>query len=468
MINVFQMNAQLNNEICATANPTVSDPAGVYSKSNDANYLNSLIGEPIVFNIFFWGIKHPDGNDYNPNRANDVLTAVANLNIVYNQFNIFFKYKGYEEIQSPALPNDPNGYYVMEGPGQFGALTAWATANGHKKADSFNVYAYGWGEGFGGISPGYSVTTLGISSGNLIRSAMTHEIAHNFNLKHTRSYVGVNGEQVTRDPNNGHYNADTKGDEVIDTQANIGFRGDGSYPFITSNCEYLNDGSQVDYYGFAYYAGEVDVKNVVSDAYICGDATPLVSIGQGIRIREAIIADVNGQFAPRKTTISSLYEPYAGEYYTPNGTNVNPKALFQPGFDYRFYECDCSCNVPSDYSDTSFTLTQNIIKSVSKFETNYSTIFHPNHTAIGIKFVAQTPAWQIPRRCYDNTQRPGIAGSVMKFNDGIFNSNVTVTPKDSTSINDPNLILDLEPGLYKIQTQYEEGNTEDNVIYKQD
>jgi hypothetical protein len=169
------------------------------------------------------------------------------------------------------------------------------------------------------------------------------------------------------------------------------------------------------------------------------------------------------------TTVASLYEPYAGEYFDPNNPN-DPlyKPLFQPGFEYRFFECDCDCPEPAPYEDISFTYTQNIIKQVGKYESDYSTIYHPNHSAIGIKIENNPVFWPQPRRCYDNPNRRPVGGSLTRFNDNVFNYNITVTPKDSTGINSPLLIEQLVPGLYKIEKIYEEGNTEQDIIFKQE
>ena len=144
------MSAQPNNTECATPDPTTSDPEGVYSYSIAPEALDYC--EPIVFNIKFWGINRPNGHNDFPNRAHDVLEGVANLNILYNQFGIYFKYRGDEEIDSPALPNDPNGYYILENTGQYSAMKNWAESEGYKDENAFNIYAFGWAAGFGGIT----------------------------------------------------------------------------------------------------------------------------------------------------------------------------------------------------------------------------------------------------------------------------------------------------------------------------
>jgi len=50
----------------------------------------------------------------------------------------------------------------------------------------------------------------------------------------------------------------------------------------------------------------------------------------------------------------------------------------------------------------------------------------------------------------------------------VFNVNVTITAQDSTSINNQNLIENLENGLYKIDKNYEDGSTQETIIYKED
>lgn len=470
MANVLFMNAQQDNLDCATLEPTAPDPQGVYSYSTDSQYFDTEC-EPIILNIYFWGIMHPDGVDYYPEQANDALTGIANLNILFNQFNIFFKYKGFKKVLSPALPDDPNGHFVLESTTDFYDLISWADTNGYKRADSFNVYVYGWAKGFGGISPGYNVTTCGVSASGLPDRLLTHEISHNLNLMHTRSSRGINGERVTRNPNDPNYNADTHGDRVVDTAANPGYRdANGDYPYINLNdCTYDNDGTQVDYDLDPYVPTHQDVINIMSNAYICMDQYSPLTIGQGIRAREALINDVNGHFAPTLNTIESLYEPYAGEYFysSSQGSPVLYKPLFQPGFDYRFVECSCDCPEPSDYHDISFSYTSNSLLTISKYESDYSIITHPNHSAIYIDLDICDSYGQNTRRCYDNYNRRPNGGSVTLFNDGVINANVTVMPKDSLGINSPTLVEDLNPGLYKVEMNYDDGATQQTVIFKQ-
>ena len=40
-------------------------------------------------------------------------------------------------------------------------------------------------------------------------------------------------------------------------------------------------------------------------------------------------------------------------------------------------------------------------------------------------------------------------------------------PQDSTGINNPNLIIDLQQGLYKIEKNYIDGAQQETLIYKE-
>ncbi|MFT4669747.1 MAG: hypothetical protein ACI9M9_000764 [Flavobacteriaceae bacterium] len=51
-------------------------------------------------------------------------------------------------------------------------------------------------------------------------------------------------------------------------------------------------------------------------------------------------------------------------------------------------------------------------------------------------------------------------------NDVIFNTNISITPQDSTAINNQNLVNDLQPGLYKIEKTYVDRAIKQTVILK--
>ena len=448
-----------------------------YSGSIDPNVLANY--EPVVYNIYFWWINNSDGSNDRPVTENDVLRNVASLNILYNKFNVFFKYNGYDDTSF----NSTQHYSGSN----IGTIKSYANSNGYVKENSFNVYvAYDFGAGAGQAF--YNTTTSGVNSLHFTRSETNekdlittmHEIAHNFYIYHTWS----TSEHVTRDSNDPNFNALEAGDDVLDTAATKGFRENGCspasdpdcFPFITENCEYDDGGTVTDtsdpprnYQGTI---SQADIANIMSDGIrACRDPYQL-TIGQGIRIRETIAADTNGVFADAETSISALYEPYAGEYY-----NIGPfdphvyKPLFQPGFNYRFVECNGDYPQPADYNDISFWYNlESLIAGFSEDEQVYSDITHPNHSAIYISEIAQsaTDANNLDkaRKCYNNWNRKPSGGSVTKFNDGVLNTNVTINPQDSTAINNPNLIQDLDNGLYKIEKVYNDGSVQETVIIK--
>jgi len=72
---------------------------------------------------------------------------------------------------------------------------------------------------------------------------------------------------------------------------------------------------------------------------------------------------------------------------------------------------------------------------------------------------------QQPRKCWNT----GIAqgGTLIKFNDDVLNTNVTISEQDSTAINNEELINNLEPGLYNVIKNYQDGRTEETVIFKE-
>jgi len=451
-----------------------------YSGSIDPAVLASY--EPVVYNIYFWIINNGDGSNDRIVTEDDALRNVASLNILYNKFNVFFKYNGYDDTSY----NSTQHYSGSS----VGAIKSFANSNGYVKENSFNVYiAYSFGSGAGQAF--FNSTTTAVNSLHFTRSATNesdlittlHEIAHNFYIKHTWS----SGEHVTRDPNDTeNFNALTAGDLVLDTAATKGFRASGCspasdpacFPYITENCEYDDENSdELDNSNPQVpYAGTIspeDIANIMSDGIrSCKNSPFQLTVGQGIRIRETIVTDPNGVFTDAETTIASLFEPYSGEYY--NTGPFNPLVhtpLFQPGFNYRFVECNGDYPQPSDYLDLNFWYNlESLIAGFAEDEQNYNDISHPNHSAIYISEIAQsaTDANNLdhPRKCYNNWNRKPSGGSITKFNDGILNTNVTINPQDSTAINNPSLIQNLDNGLYKIEKVYTDGAVQETVIIK--
>ncbi|HAT66742.1 MAG TPA: hypothetical protein DCS66_19485 [Flavobacteriaceae bacterium] len=85
--------------VCITNFNTDPDPQGMYSYATTFDPSTAL-NPPLVLNVKFWVLRRDDGTSVNTIVQNDVLETIANLNINFNQFNIFFKYRGYEYVDN--------------------------------------------------------------------------------------------------------------------------------------------------------------------------------------------------------------------------------------------------------------------------------------------------------------------------------------------------------------------------------
>jgi hypothetical protein len=444
---------------CAFIENNTIDPSG-YTYSTKAADIGSYA--PRVYNVYFWVIKKDDGSGNTTITENKILQGIANLNIAFNQFNIFFKYRGNGTLNKTE-------HIVWESPSEFATMLNYAESIGANKPDMFNVYIPRESQGFGGIAQYFVSTNLGVSGGNVASGTLVHEMGHCFNLRHLDS-GGSNCENVTRDPSDLNFNAYDTGDRVADTPATRHLNSSDVDP---SNCEYIGtytDCSQPT--PQLYEINEPDVRNfLMRGTYI--DATTCkkeyFTTGQGIRMADAILVDEvtnGGVLTAAETSVASLYEPYTGVYYNGKPSTIPTLPLFQPGFDYHFVTCNCNCPQPSPYGNTFSWYVSVHDKIVSKYETDYNTIFHPNHTAIIINsFQNADLIYLDPQRCY-NYDPFASDGLITKFNDNTFNANVTITPQDSTSINNPNLVEELPNGLYSIEKNYIDGTTEQTVIQK--
>ncbi len=495
---------------CATQDNNDPVPSGVYSYSTDPT--SYLEGDPVVLNVKFWKVNDSNGDFYADFSEDKLLEGIAKLNISFNQYNIFFKYRGWEDLNSPAdLPDirrecipddpnypdgdctwgckdyaitDPNGYSILDYCQALGedSLFVFARDNGLRDTSAMNIYVTSWNVGFGNVAGGIGHNQLVVKVGSLNEKGMTHEMGHVLGLGHTRSIH----EHVTRDITDPNYNAscvgvtiNCKGDYIHDTAANPGFRqcdsnGEYCYPWIMENCTYNPDSPEEDNsIPPEPYAGAIfpeDVINVMGNAYDCmvdDSFTP----GQVNWMHETIEYDAEVQATV--TTVASLYEPYKGEYpeYYPYPEPWE-LPLFQPGFAYFFVACDGEYPQPAPYGELFYYDLSNTLFSVNSDETAYNTIIHPNHSAIVLKPVSiseNDEVFKQPQKCYNNySSPPVIGGTIIKFNDNVLNTNVTITEQDSISINDTELIENLQPGLYNIIKNYNNGETQENVILKED
>lgn len=491
---------------CATPDPTGPFPVITYPENLDASYFENL--DAIVLNVFFWGINQDDGSSSNRLTEEDSLHAIAQLNIQYNQFNIFFKYYGTGHINS-------SQFYTIENCTETQPPYTTSCLNGsfpyflhtnpqYEKTDAINVYVPRSTVGFAGY--GLDVETRAIFNSYSFESdnpgLLNHEMGHVLGLTHT--FLGWKNEynppsdceHVTRDvndiddpndPNDTFYNALDKGDRIDGTAAVPDFRyekcielgyTEGNCPDTVPRnhyisdfpvCEYDNENG-MDCQGQPYEIFTEDVRNVMGYTHsLCGQD---FTLDQGVYMRAHI--DDHPNWYNDVTNIlgvEALYQPYKGVYSTSGNTPLNPglePPTFQPGFTYVFKTCGPFGDYPPppDYYDTSFFVivngaTYTFSKDIAR--AFYDDIIHYNHYAIVIEEIEDT---QAARCCYSVVGSGFDDGAIVKFNDGVFNTNVTITPQDSTQINNPNLINQLEPGLYNIQQNYN-GATQETTIIKE-
>jgi hypothetical protein len=428
---------------------------------------------PLVLKVHFWDVRPDQSPQLHPFLTEiECLNTVAELNKNYKIFNIFFKYDGLTDFLSDEhyIIRDDDIYTDREDFEDFTALNNYYLEGA---VNIYSVQAIEDASAYFRSGPDYLDFTTIVSAYNIIDHPLysfiiSHEVGHNFNLKHTFQCHQPPGdppptpicENVTRDPflpdgvtPNPDYNANTKGDKIIDTFAS-------PVVYQVTNCEY--DDILVDQVGDFYSDFPPQTKNFMSVVNPgCQDEfTP----GQGVHMRWHINTIVNDQNLTVIKTypVSILYEPYRGEYYNFGPSTIHNPPLFQYGFEYVFYDTTqaVTYNQPSDYSDTSFWFGS----IVESYDIDYNIpIVHKNHTAFKILEIDTN----YPRMCYNNFNKAPNGGTLITFLDGIPNANVNITSQDSLQINNTNYIQNLNPGLYNVLKNYNDGTTEEQMILKE-
>jgi len=421
---------------------------------------------PLILKIHFYDLRPDQLPQTHPFLTEtETLNAVAELNKNFNASNIFFKYDGMDYFEKDDFYNEINDDNQT-------AFKEYLYDNDYFVAGAVNVYSVTdldnalANQSFGG--PGGGVFSAIICDYDAIDNpnipyVITHETGHMFYLKHTfydgpANFPGTSIENVAR-LGESNFNADTHGDKIIDTYATPQY-------YTRTNCIY-ND-NLTDPVGRAYLDYPPQAKNFMSYAHGCQQE---FTSGQVAVMRSYIYAVINipdpNITAIKIYDVEILYQPYKGEYYfagplpVDEDGNLNPP-LFQYGFDYVFYDTTQAGDYsqPSAYEDTSFWYGS----VVQNYDTNYNEpIEHSNHTAFKILQIDAN----FPRMCYNNFSLAPSGGTIIKFLDNTPNTNVTITAQDSTSINNPNLINNLDPGLYNIIENYDDGSSQETMIFKE-
>jgi hypothetical protein len=289
-----------------------------------ANNLQNVTDDPSVkhvFNVRYHVVYNDDGitrtNAYGtPGLSigfNEVMNSIKYLNINFNQFNIFFKYYGFDQINN-------TDYLALETNEEFNELVHGETA----VPDAINIYIVN-----GGVL-GAAARVYAFDDDFFIEEwTVCHEMGHLFSLVHPNFVQGSdcnNQEHAERNSAGATFNAASKGDQVVDTHAY-------AHDSYFNACDYL--GGAVDCLGLvieadATYEGVMvypSINNFMyADPTVCaGVFTP----GQGKRMREAIIGFWATAFDPWRNTVESLYEPF--EIISTTETGAVLSVTDQPG-----------------------------------------------------------------------------------------------------------------------------------------
>lgn len=321
-------------------NPNYTEPdKTLYRSTVQRQVANS---DKYVFNVKFHYIT--DGTTTGATSQlglDQAMNAIMILNTNYNQFNIFFKYKGFDYIVAPQFMNinaQANTLNVSSSDPTFTAMIDYS-----KTGMSIPVYDSSAMNLFVVDKIDKSITSgapqvagvaylKGIDSAytlsRFLTSTLPHEIAHNFNIVHTWENSGthiISTGPPLWVPNPAcelvsGVNWETAGDFIQDTPAAHPLN-QGGIVNVLNPCQYVNPTQIIDISGAVY--NNVPYKNMMSSTNGCRQLTTITMLpgiaeftpGQGTYMRNHLSAYINSSlniygYANAKTTVKSLYEPF--------------------------------------------------------------------------------------------------------------------------------------------------------------
>ena len=467
--------------------------------------------EPIVLNVFYHVLNPSNGINPDGITEEHILASIAKLNINFNQFNIFYKYRGFREVNDDTIFNadigemrillnlDPDYSDTinilitrpMGGPGaaspthqMINISGLWLIYNDSATLMHEMGHLAGLLHIFEGTryAPNCSSTT---STDYCIDNTLctpSAEILTNDELN-TPRYWPQDGsypqaENVTRDINSPDYNADVAGDEVADTPATF-YNANLNYCYDITNdiINYISHPDIVDLTGTPY--NDLSFRNFMAySSFARTEFTP----GQGIKMRETILNDPN--IMQRSTIVASLFRPYKNELELGNPVVVSTTETkdgietctiryaehyyhyYQPGFDYEFYDSDNVLDHTNSFDELYTIIDDGFIRGIKIAQIDSYDIeageFYPGVDANGV----------IPNinMCY----RPGKECILDPFLRGkvvttpiLGSPNISVKDLDSQETIDPNLEQNLESNKYHIiQKTTVSGTNTQKTIYK--
>ena len=480
-------NNALSQDVLIT--PTISNGCG-YSLINPTHNLNNPINTntyrsppssaiQYVFNIKIHFIANNVPVIEQENKAIDI---VASLNLAFNQANIFFKFKGFDNISDSSFltinglninslyPEDtenieifiPN---VVLSSTTFGATQAWVSNINNQVSRKIILIRKD-------RIPTVNLTNQTNSSQN--EYTLVHEMGHYLGLYHTHqlwsyhvptnTYNPVNDFSCALEENLDNSQWNYLGDLIQDTNPD---RTDKYWSIFQNNeiiyvpknnpdCSvningYHNDATCNTSINFSQF--NPPISNIMSYYRTCRTSfTPnqYTYMRNYINLHLSNDNGTNGFLMNKMNTIESLYQPMTGGYNTQGISNlnyINPQTpVFQKGFDYKFVGCD-------------FQLP----KVMSSYTVNQTPIGHPYYQAIKIMQIDPNNAIN----CYIPPQSAYISGEIISFDSVLYNGNTTIQTLDSEEIINTNLINNLPTGHHIIKKNLNDGQTINQNIIKQ-
>lgn len=460
-------------------NPNIS---GFIENNNQSSPVNNLNLDPdsqsypdfdperkYAYKVKFFIIRDDNGNRTDFVGEEIVMNAIRDLNLNYKDANIYFKYGGFEYIDDSNLIGNLS---ISDLSSAFGTLS--------ENTDAFSLIILDGAILSGidengnevttpGFGPWYSTISFYSFKGITSRRIPSHEVGHNFNLRHVSSAA----ENVVREPfPDLGYNAQFAGDKVHDTPA---YKSWSNNQFNSSGVYVGND---IDNNGALnendirrrYSSQSPKINNLMfvhegEDLAMGYEFTP----GQIKRMRYFISQDETTDtydFIGASVPIESIYEPFEtilveGETVatvTDNGDgtakvcrNILQKDRFQKGFYMNFSD---------DNEEDFLTSTPNdLVEIVSPVRNLYNKI-----ASIYADFEVK-----IPVPCYRGTicvDEPYIGGQIISTQ-VLGSMNLTVKELSDIEVNDPALFDQLMEQYYHILKKItSSGVVDEKVIYK--
>ncbi len=461
-------------------------PTNIYSRSTLAPPPTS---NKYVINVKFHIVKNTNGTGVTANYGEaEVMNAIMILNTHYNQYNIFFKYIGFDVIKNTSYMKLRS--YAGGAANQntthpfFSDIVQYSKTGMSSPLYDYNAMNLFIVEGIDISTTTSFAQTAGVANrpgidsvfayNRLLTSTLPHEIGHNFNLLHTHQGTGVAGCELVNGSNSA-----TAGDLVTDTPASY----IPSSLFVSSTCGYLNPTNATDCMGTVYV--NCPVKNFMSTntggtcreigaGFLPGNAE--FTLGQANRMREQIENYYNNSSNPygyynAKNTIESLYQPFAETGFSGTGNNTSTSAYSKT---VRVNETRTGVNLV--YTPTGITLRfqkgfdwefsyHNVAPFTKTVTDQYN--FNRGDLILNVKIpLLGTDVYQVGGYQSFSVYEPFTSGTVNSTS-SLGNSTIQTTPLNSTTASDPQLIDNLDTGKYHIiNKQTDSGIQDQNVIYK--